>query len=235
MNRKNRFLIPGYLFNTARIKLLSNWKKLTKGSYPYTYFKDEVRDQWDGKYELSYNDEYKSLTYFDYEEAKAFHERNSSITIDLILALVYHDSRTSLESKVELLGMADDILNQAVDDNNNLSFVIKETYDRFELSGEYLSAIVQGKAASLFLRCYKKTDDKSWLDLARKSLNHFDIQVKDGGIKRQLPLDMEWMEEYPSERSSMVLNGYLFWLIGLGEYCAITNDSEYVEVFEKNN
>ncbi|MFT6335097.1 MAG: hypothetical protein ACI86M_001200 [Saprospiraceae bacterium] len=234
MAQRNRFLMSGYLLNTARIKLMSNWKKLTRGSYPYTYFKDKVKDQWDGKFELNYSSEYKSLTYFDYEDAKAFHEGNKSITIDLILALVYHDSRTSLESKVELLGKSDDILSLATDLNDKLSFIIDENYERFGLSGKYLSAIVQGKAASLFIRCYKKTEDKSWLELARKSLNHFDLQVKDGGIKRQLTLDMEWMEEYPSERPSMVLNGYLFWLIGLGEYCAVTNDSEYLEVFEKH-
>jgi hypothetical protein len=234
MTRKKRFLMPSYLLNTVKIKFLANCKKLSRGAYPYSYFKDKIVGQWDGKFELNYSSEYKSLTYFDYEDAKAFHEGNKSITIDLILALVYHDSRTSLESKVELLGKSDDILSLATDLNDKLSFIIDENYERFGLSGKYLSAIVQGKAASLFIRCYKKTEDKSWLELARKSLNHFDLQVKDGGIKRQLTLDMEWMEEYPSERPSMVLNGYLFWLIGLGEYCAVTNDSEYLEVFEKH-
>ncbi|MFT4534137.1 MAG: hypothetical protein ACJA1A_001473 [Saprospiraceae bacterium] len=234
MKRKNRFLIPSYLLNTTRIKLSANWKKLTRGSYPYTYFKDQVLDHWDGKYELSYQAEYKSLTYFDFEEAKAFHKGNKSITVDLILALVYHDSRSSLESKVELLGMATDVIKQAVDKDNKLSFVIDESYDRFGLSGNYLSAIVQGKAASLFIRCFQNTEDKSWLEMARKSLNHYNVSVKDGGIKRPLAFDMNWMEEYPSERPSMVLNGYLFWLIGLGEYCAVTNDSKYLEVFENH-
>jgi hypothetical protein len=233
MNRKNRFLISGYLINTIKIKLLDNWSKVIRGVYPYAYFKDKIQDYWDGNYRLKYSDEYFSLTYFDFEEAKAFHEGNKSITIDLILALVYHDSRTSLESKVELLGMASDVLSHATDFNDKLSFIIEEDYERFGLSGKYLSAIVQGKAASLFIRCYKKTEDKSWLDLARKSLNHFNATVEDGGIKKQLQFGMEWMEEYPSKRPSMVLNGYLFWLIGLGEYCAVSNDIKYIEIFEK--
>lgn len=233
MSRNNRFMMPDYLLNTARIKLLAIWKKLTRGSYPYAYFKNRVTDHWKGKYTLNFVAEYKSLIYFDYEEAKLFHEKNRSITVDLILALVYHNSRTSLESKVELIGMANDILGQAVDENDKLSFVIERGYDRFGLSGNHLSAIVQGKAASLFIRCYQNTEDNKWLDYARKSLNHFSASVEDGGIKRNLLLGMEWMEEYPSAEPSMVLNGYLFWLIGLGEYCAVTNDLEYVEVFEK--
>lgn len=232
MTRTNRFLMPGYLWNTAKIKLSSNWKKMTRGSSPFLFFKDRVEHSWDGKYELNYHDEYQSLSYFDFEEAILFHENNKSVTVDLILALVYHNSRVSQEAKVELLGMAENILKHASETDGVLSFVIDETYDKFGLSGKYLSAIVQGKAASLFIRCYQKTKDASWLDLARKSLNHCDVSVKDGGIKRLLLLDMEWMEEYPSERPSMVLNGFLFWLIALSEYCAVSDDKRYLKILE---
>lgn len=234
MTKPNRFLMPGYLWNTAKIKLSANWKKWTRGGSPYLYFKDRVEDKWDGKYELNYHDEYHSLSYFDFEEAVLFHEHNDSVTVDLILGLVYHNSRVSPESRVELIGMAEDILKQATDEDDTISFVIDKPYSRFDLSGRYLSAIVQGKAASLFVRCYQRTQDKIWLDLARKSLNHFDLSVQDGGIKRSLPLDMEWMEEYPSEKPSMVLNGFLFWLIALCEYCALSNDEKYVKVLDRH-
>jgi len=234
MANKNRFLMPGYLWNTVKIKLLANWKKLTRGSSPFLFFKDSIEDKWDGKYELNYLEEYHSLSYFDFEEAMLFHKKNKSVTVDLILALVYHNSRVSQEAKVELLGMAEDILKQATDKEDVISFIIDESYERFGLSGQYLSAIVQGKAASLFIRCYQKTEDSLWLDLARKSLNHFNLTVKEGGIKRLLPSNLEWMEEYPSEKPSMVLNGFLFWLIALCEYCAVSKDETYQIILEKH-
>jgi len=234
MGNKNRFLIPSYVLNTIKIKLSAYWKKITKGSYPYDYFKDKVTDNWDGNYQFSFDEEYTSLTYFDYEEATSYHKDHKSITVDLIRALVYYNSRASLEAKVELLGMAEDILDQALETETSLSFVINEQYLRFDLRETYLSAIIQGKAASLFVRCYLKTNDNRWLESAKKSLNYTAKLVKDGGIKRQLSHNMTWMEEYPSPRPSMVLNGFLFWLIGLGEYCAVSNDKEALTQFESH-
>jgi len=234
MGSENRFLIPSYVVNTIKIKISAYWKKITRGSYPYDYFKDKISDNWDGNYALSFDEEYTALTYFDYEEAKLFHASHKTVTVDLIKALCYHDSRTSLEAKVELLGKAEDILDEALETENSLSFYINEPYPRFDLNGTYLSAIVQGKATSLFVRCYKKTEDNRWLELAKKSLNHTSKLVKDGGIKRQLNHNMTWMEEYPSPRPSMVLNGFLFWLIGLGEYCAVSDDKEAKELFESH-
>lgn len=233
-NNKNRFLIPAYLINTINIKWAAFWQRVVRGSYPYSYFVANIRDTWDGDYNIEYRAEYHSLSYFDYDEAKEYHDSNSSVTIDLIKALTYHDSRSSLESKVDLLGMAKEIAAQGEETDDVFSFPIHESYERFSLEGTYYSAIVQGKAASLFVRCYKKTEDKEWLRLAKKSLNHFDLLVQDGGIKRQLPNEMIWMEEYPSPKPSMVLNGFLFWLIGLGEYCVVDTDPEYALHFEKH-
>lgn len=229
---QNRFLIPKYLLNTAIIKSRSIWYKLTRVKRPFTYFKDKITDIWDGNYTLNYSDYYESLAYFDFEEATDFHNNNNSVTVDLILALVYNNSRTSLESKIELSGMANDILDQGSDVDSQLSFIFDENFTKFDLSGKYLSAIVQGKAASLFIRCYKNINDSSWLKWAKKSLNHSKLSVAQGGIRQDLPLGMHWMEEYPSSKPTMVLNGYLFWLIGLAEYCAISNDLEYLEIFE---
>lgn len=231
---KNRFLIPAYLINTAKIKAKALQYRLTRGAYPYDYFKLKVDSQLASNYQLTYSDSYHSLTYLDTISAALFHQDSTGITAQIIRALVLYNDLV-IDDKKEtktFISSVKDILSRGKFIDNSLLFYIDEDYDRFDLKGPYLSAIVQGKIASLFLRCYRLTEDQDWLQLARKVINSYTVPLEDGGFSRSLVGNMSWMEEYPSPKPSMVLNGFLFWLIGLGEYLAIADDKELQITFE---
>lgn len=232
---KNRFSIPAYHLNTVKIKAQAMKFRLSRGLYPYDYFKDKVERKSVNSYNLNYSDAYHSLAYFDLESGLKYHNNNHNLVSQIITSFVmYNDliERNSIDHK-RFLSSVKELLGQGVFKNDALLFYIDEDYHRFDIKGPYLSAIIQGKMVSLFVRCYRLTEDKDWLDLAKQTLNSYLISSENGGFTTMLDYDMPWMEEYPSPKPSMVLNGFLFWLIGLGEYIAISNDDSFKKDFEE--
>lgn len=228
MNKKSRFLYLPYLFHTCIIKAKAIGLKVIRGSYPYTYFKSNISIENIPSYQLNYQKEYLSLQYLDFNKAKLKHRGELSVTQRLILGLVYYND--SLEDqnmdRDYLFSLAENLHKKASISEEEMIFYIEEVNDRFDLKGRYYSGIVQGKAASFFLRCFSLTQDRKYLLLAKKCLKAALKKVENGGVCIDLPNHGVWVEEYPSKRPSMVLNGFLFYVIGLAEYLSFEDDSE---------
>jgi heparosan-N-sulfate-glucuronate 5-epimerase len=87
--------------------------------------------------------------------------------------------------------------------------------ERYAIEAPWASAMAQGEAISFYLRVYQITGDENLLKTARKAAQ-FTIDEKHP--KRVAVRDENnclWLEEYPSNPSSYVLNGFIYALYGL--------------------
>lgn len=106
-------------------------------------------------------------------------------------------------------------------------------FDWNDLKAPWISCMAQGEAASVLIRAYKKTGDKQYLQQAEKALEPFFTGIKQGGLQSKLPDGSLFLEEYPSANPSHVLNGFLYALIGLGEFIDISQSPRHNELFVK--
>jgi heparosan-N-sulfate-glucuronate 5-epimerase len=107
----------------------------------------------------------------------------------------------------------------------------RESYssERYNLSANWASAMSSGECLSFYLRMYQITHDKELLAKAGLIVNGFDKLTSENGI---IYYDKEgdlWLEEYPSEPASRVLNGFIYALLGLVDYYRITEDARVKE------
>ena len=85
--------------------------------------------------------------------------------------------------------------------------------------------MAQGHALSVLSRAFHVTGDEEYLNAAVKGLHIFEkvsseekklsLQpVSEGGVRADL-FGSPWFEEYPTQPSTFVLNGFIYSLIGL--------------------
>lgn len=226
MGKKSRFLNLSYVANTLVIKVRALMLKMVRGAYPFDYFNAKIQSVNGLEFKLEFTDCYQSLDYLDYHEAIKLHPGNRSITQELIVGLVYYNGllKNKKLTQTYIFELAEMLIVKGALKDNGLIFYFDETYSRFDLEGNYFSGLVQGKAASFFLRCFQLSNDANYKLLAKKCLLSAQSKIENGGVLRQLSNDLIWIEEYPSPKPSMVLNGFLFYIIGLAEYLSLEND-----------
>ncbi|KAF0301960.1 D-glucuronyl C5-epimerase B [Amphibalanus amphitrite] len=83
------------------------------------------------------------------------------------------------------------------------------------LAPDWSSAMAQGQAMSLLTRVYRATGDRRYLDAARRATAPFNKDSADGGVRTMFQDKYVWYEEYPTVPASMVLNGFIYSLMGL--------------------
>jgi heparosan-N-sulfate-glucuronate 5-epimerase len=84
----------------------------------------------------------------------------------------------------------------------------------FHLDPPWISGMAQGEGASLLVRAYAATRDESFAGTARLALEPLRLPTAEGGVRTRLG-DGFFLEEYPTQPSSCVLNGGIFALWGL--------------------
>jgi D-glucuronyl C5-epimerase C-terminus len=117
------------------------------------------------------------------------------------------------------------LLRIAVRDNGALYFPYLWSYYGEGLRAPWYSAYSQGFALSLFVRLYRVSGDRAYLDAARATF----ISFRRLGTTRArwvayAPNRWLWLEEYPARRPTHVLNGYNFALFGIYDYERLTRD-----------
>jgi len=89
--------------------------------------------------------------------------------------------------------------------------------------------MAQGEAASVLVRAYQLTNDMRFLEKARLALEPFLRSISLGGVQSQIDGEWLFLEEYPTLNPEHVLNGFLYALIGLIEYCEqVPSDEELI-------
>lgn len=111
----------------------------------------------------------------------------------------------------------------------------KFEYPPYGLKPEWYSAMAQGQAVQTMVRAYRLSQNKAYLDFAKKMLKPLWVEVKNGGVTVRLSENAWWYEEYASKsvQPPMALNGTVFCLLGIHEYYLETGDEEARELFFK--
>ncbi len=102
----------------------------------------------------------------------------------------------------------------------------------YRLPTPWLSAIVQGEAASLLVRIYQHMGDERFAEAARRALRPMERPVADGGLCALLDSD-PFPEEFPTDPPSYVLNGAIFALWGFHDVALAFNDRALRAEFER--
>jgi heparosan-N-sulfate-glucuronate 5-epimerase len=84
----------------------------------------------------------------------------------------------------------------------------------FRTGTNWLSAMAQGQCASLLVRIGSETGEDRLLESARIGLEPMRVPTKEGGVLARLG-DGIFLEEYPTDPPSFVLNGGIFSLWGV--------------------
>jgi hypothetical protein len=117
------------------------------------------------------------------------------------------------------------------------TFGLDHTFDVGEL---WVSAMAQGEAASLLVRAYLASGDDRLAEAARLALRPLGLAVSAGGVRADLGSGF-FLEEYPTDPPSYVLNGGIFALwgyydvaVGLGDGDARREFDEGVRTLAEN-
>jgi heparosan-N-sulfate-glucuronate 5-epimerase len=92
--------------------------------------------------------------------------------------------------------------------------------------------MAQGEAISLLLRMSQMGDSKTYEAAAQRAVRAFIHSVSAGGVVQAFPDGAPAFEEYPTSPRSLVLNGFLFALLGLRDYGLYFGDAPSQKLFE---
>ena len=92
------------------------------------------------------------------------------------------------------------------------------------------SAMAQGESISLLLRVYQETNDNKYYEAAKKAKSFMLLSFEEGGPTKY---DGEDVYLYECPKDPLILNGWIFSVWGLMDYCKIVDDDSAKEVLEK--
>lgn len=181
----------------------------------------------------TYSKEYKALKYLDqnykdlltFKDGIAVAEKGGKETplIPALYALhTYNQNEIDLFDK-QIAFLESIMLNEG----DQFYWNYKDGVERFDLQGPWVSGISQGIIASAFVRKYKESGDEKYLNIAKGAVAY--CLDKKNGLLTEMG-DGFWVEEYPSGIGKGVLNGFIFFLIALGE---LTSLGFFIEEYEK--
>lgn len=92
------------------------------------------------------------------------------------------------------------------------------------------SAMAQGEAISLLLRVYQETKEEKYLEAAKKAKDFMLLSFEEGGPTKYDGGDV-YLYECPKD--PLILNGWIFSLWGLVDYCKIVDDTKAKDVLDR--
>lgn len=104
----------------------------------------------------------------------------------------------------------------------------------YKLKAGWVSSIAQGNVLSILARAYKLDRNSKHLEISRKVYNGMILSVENGGTYRKTSDGFIWFEEAPSEKESLILNGFMYAVIGIYDYADISKDESVLNVFKES-
>ena len=125
-----------------------------------------------------------------------------------------------------LLACIDKLEETKCEDTDTVKWVNKYVNKRYNIPAPWCSAMDSGEALSFYLRIYQLTKEKHLLSTAMKIYNFLKIDFAQGGVRRVDEKGYVWLEEYPSDPPSYVLNGFIYAILGLYDLFRVTESKE---------
>jgi heparosan-N-sulfate-glucuronate 5-epimerase len=105
----------------------------------------------------------------------------------------------------------------------------------YNASTPWLSALTQGNCISVLVRAYDVTDENIFLEVARRAIRTFDLDISQGGVSSSIAdKGVFFFEEVAVCPPAHVLNGYLLALFGLYDYVALTGDDSIHDLIQRS-
>ena len=236
-----------YYFKTVGLRLKGKAFELQKGNRQSLSKLAQRRAEYKEKFdstELTFTDfqpYFHTYSYFTdssiFGEEYLFHRGfpialsggMKSPLLPLYFALVLHNQQYSegtTDSKV-FREISEYTITNSDHQLGLLKLQYEEDFKLFGLSAPWISGITQSISTSFFCRMYFIEKDVKYLQLAEEAIAPCLISVESGGLLCSTHLGLEWVEEYPSDPASYVLNGHMFSIIAVIELYQLTGKSLY--------
>jgi hypothetical protein len=98
--------------------------------------------------------------------------------------------------------------------------------EKYGIPAGYPSAMAQGEIISFYTRMYQLTGRQELLNTAMEAFDFLQLEVNQGGVRRQDKQGLIWLEEFPLDSPSYVLNGFIYTLFGLVDLYRASNRQE---------
>ena len=105
---------------------------------------------------------------------------------------------------------------------------------RYGASNPWLSALTQGNCISVLVRAHHLTGEAIFLQVARRAIRTFELDIKQGGVSASVGKNGIFFEEVAANPPAHVLNGYILALFGLYDYVALTGDSLIAALIQRS-
>jgi heparosan-N-sulfate-glucuronate 5-epimerase len=139
------------------------------------------------------------------------------------------------DSLTSFLNNANWLVNNAVSHNNYSLLEYHFPFAAYNMTIPWRSGMAQGLAVQALAHAYDLTNETKYLNSAKKLLNSFFVEVKDGGVTYKTPNNGWWYEDYAQEgrAESRVLNGMIYAVLGIHEYYKITKDAQAKYLYDQ--
>lgn len=107
-----------------------------------------------------------------------------------------------------------------------------EENKQYNLEKGWISAMYQGQAISLYLRAGQLFNEPKYIEIAEKIFLFFQYDYSQGGALRIDKNGYKWLEEYPSNPPSYVLNGFIYSLLGILDLYRVTKNPNAKELYD---
>lgn len=97
---------------------------------------------------------------------------------------------------------------------NGAGWYLKFEVPEYSLNAPWISALTQGEAISVLCRAYALSKKEIYVSAAERAFIPFQYCVKDGGLINYFK-EIMILEEYPSTRVNVALNGFIFAIFGI--------------------
>lgn len=103
--------------------------------------------------------------------------------------------------------------------------------DAYGLTLPWKSALAQGQGLSVLLRAYREFEDDRFLKAAWAAYMAMATPIDNGGLLRRLDKGLI-LEEVVADRPTAILDGMIFALLGLQDFCFVTKDPQAIKLFD---
>jgi len=99
----------------------------------------------------------------------------------------------------------------------------------------YLSALAQGGAVSVLVRAYQLTRKEVFLEVICRAVRTFERDILDGGINTPVGVEGVFFEEVAVYPARHTLSGFIFALLGLYDYVALTGAARIEKLINRSH
>jgi hypothetical protein len=119
-----------------------------------------------------------------------------------------------------------------VDDKGRGFWWYQFDFDAYGLRAPWASALAQAQGISVLMRSYGASGDMRDLECAQKACMAMLTSVKDGGLLFEFD-GHTVLEEVVADRPTAILDGMIFAIFGLQDYCFVVDDANARKVLEQ--